>query len=75
MPIKLPWLKGVFPALVTPFMKQTEEVDEEAYRRLIRFCLPHVDGLVTSGTTGEFPYLTREEQRRLVVIGVEEAGG
>lgn len=75
MPIKVPWLKGVFPALVTPFVRKTEEVDEEAYRRLIRSCLPHVDGLVTSGTTGEFPYLTREEQRRLIVIGVEEAGG
>ena len=75
MPIKVPWLKGVFPALVTPFVRKTEDVDEEAYRRLIRSCLPNVDGLVTSGTTGEFPYLTREEQRRLVVIGVEEAGG
>ncbi len=75
MPIKVPWLKGVFPALVTPFVRKTEEVDEQAYRRLIRSCLPHVDGLVTSGTTGEFPYLTREEQRRLVEIGVEEAGG
>jgi len=75
MPIKLPWLKGVFPALVTPFVRKTEEVNEEAYRRLIRSCLPNVNGLVTSGTTGEFPYLTREEQRRLVVIGVEEAGG
>ena len=74
MPVKVPWLKGVFPALITPFVRKTEEIDEEAYRRLIRFCLPHVDGLVTSGTTGEFPYLTREEQRRLVEIGVEEAG-
>ncbi|MEE8391421.1 MAG: dihydrodipicolinate synthase family protein [Anaerolineae bacterium] len=75
MPIKLSWLKGVFPALVTPFVRKTEEVDEDAYRRLIRHVLPNVDGLVTSGTTGEFPYLTREEQRRLVEIGVEEAGG
>jgi 4-hydroxy-tetrahydrodipicolinate synthase len=75
MPIKVPWLKGVFPALVTPFDKETEAVDEEAYRRLIRHALPDVDGIVTSGTTGEFPYLTREEQRRLVEIGVEEADG
>jgi len=75
MPIKLPWLRGVFPALVTPFVEKTEDVDEEAYRCLIRSCLPNVDGLVTSGTTGEFPYLTREEKRRLVVVGVEEAKG
>jgi len=75
MPIKVPWLEGVFPALVTPFDRETEAVDEEAYRRLIRHALPDVNGIVTSGTTGEFPYLTREEQRRLVEIGVEEADG
>jgi 4-hydroxy-tetrahydrodipicolinate synthase len=79
MPIKIPWLEGVFPALVTPFQTKTEHaaslVDEEAYRRLIRHALPNVDGIVTSGTTGEFPYLTREEQRRLVEIGVEETHG
>jgi 4-hydroxy-tetrahydrodipicolinate synthase len=75
MPVKVPWTAGVFPALVTPFERSTEAVDEEAYRRLIRHVLPHVDGLVTSGTTGEFVYLTREEQRRLVEIGVEEAEG
>ncbi len=75
MPIKVPWMKGVFPALVTPFDRESEEVDERAYRRLIRHALPNVDGIVTSGTTGEFPYLARSEQRRLVEIGVEEADG
>ena len=83
MPIKVPWLKGeesspvVFPALVTPFDKEKESaaslIEEDAYRRLIQHALPNVDGIVTSGTTGEFCYLTREEQRRLVEIGVEEA--
>ncbi len=75
MPIKVSWMKGVYPALVTPFLPKTEELDEAAYRRLIRHCLPLVDGLVTSGTTGEFNYLTRAEQKRLVEIAVEEAGG
>ncbi|MHB9092970.1 MAG: 4-hydroxy-tetrahydrodipicolinate synthase, partial [Chloroflexota bacterium] len=65
---------GVYPALVTPFGKD-EAVDEEAYRRLIRRVLPHVDGLVPCGTTGEFPYLSVEEQKRLIQIAVEEAGG
>ncbi len=75
MPIKLPWIHGVFPALVTPFTPGTQDVDADAFRDLIRFVLPHVDGLVTSGTTGEFPYLTREEKCSLVDIAVEEAGG
>ncbi|MGD1996553.1 MAG: dihydrodipicolinate synthase family protein [Anaerolineae bacterium] len=68
-------LRGVFPALVTPFDRRTEEVDEEAFRGLIRRVLPYIDGVVTSGTTGEFPYLTRDEQRRLVEIAREEIGG
>ncbi len=75
MPIKVPWMKGVYPALVTPFVSRTEVVDEDAYRQLVRHCLPHVDGMVTSGTTGEFNYLTRQEQRRLVEIAVEEVAG
>jgi len=74
MPVKIPWLKGVFPALVTPFDKD-ENVDEAAFRHLIRHCLPYVDGLVPCGTTGEFPYLEGEEQKRLVDIAVEEADG
>jgi len=74
MPIKVPWLKGVFPALVTPFDRE-ENVDETAFRSLIQHCLPHVDGLVPCGTTGEFPYLEVEEQRRLVQVAVQEADG
>jgi 4-hydroxy-tetrahydrodipicolinate synthase len=64
---------GVNPALVTPFARD-QSVDEDAFRRLIRHVLPHVDGLVPCGTTGEFNYLTPEENRRLVQIAVEEAG-
>ncbi len=83
MPIKVPWMKGVYPALVTPFLSarasvsqggEPEAVDEEAFRQLIRHCLPHVNGVVTGGSTGEFNTLTRQEQRRLVEIAVEEVG-
>jgi 4-hydroxy-tetrahydrodipicolinate synthase len=66
--------KGVYPALVTPFAKD-ESLDEEAFRRLIRFVLPHVDGLFPCGTTGEFPYLSAEEQRRLIEICCQECEG
>ncbi|NIQ40392.1 MAG: 4-hydroxy-tetrahydrodipicolinate synthase [Proteobacteria bacterium] len=64
---------GINPALVTPFTKNGF-IDEEAFRRVIRYCLPDVDGLVPCGTTGEFPYLRPDENRRLVEIAVEEAG-
>jgi len=71
---KLLWLKGIFPALVTPFDKD-EKVDEDALRKLVRYVLNDVDGLVPCGTTGEFPYLSIEEQRKVIEIVVEETEG
>ncbi len=65
---------GVNPALVTPFAPD-QSVDEEAFRQLIRHVIGDVDGLVPCGTTGEFNYLTPQENRRLVRIAVEEAQG
>jgi 4-hydroxy-tetrahydrodipicolinate synthase len=66
--------RGVMPALVTPFSAD-EAVDEAALRALVQHVLPHVDGLVPCGTTGEFIYLTPDEQRRIIEIVVEEAAG
>jgi 4-hydroxy-tetrahydrodipicolinate synthase len=67
-------LKGVFPALITPF-KKDESIDEEAFRMLIQHVLPHVDGVVPCGTTGEFVYLDLEEKKRLYDIAVDELKG
>lgn len=66
--------RGVMPALVTPFTAD-EEVDEAALRALVRFVLPHVDGVVPCGTTGEFVYLTPDEQKRIIEIVVDEVAG
>jgi 4-hydroxy-tetrahydrodipicolinate synthase len=68
------WFKGIFPALVTPFVNRGE-LDQEAYRSLIRFVLPHVNGLVPAGTTGEFVYLSLEEKRQTIEIALDEAKG
>ena len=65
---------GVNPALVTPFAKD-QTVDEGAFRNLIRHVIDRVDGLVPCGTTGEFNYLTPDENKRLVQIAVEESHG
>ena len=59
------WLKGIMPALVTPFTPD-QDVDEEGMRRLIRHVLPHVNAVVPVGTTGEFVYLSEDEKRRLI---------
>jgi 4-hydroxy-tetrahydrodipicolinate synthase len=74
MGYKTEWLKGIFPALVTPFTAD-DQVDEAAYRELIRFLLPHVDGVVPSGTTGEFSYLTLEERKHIIQVCLDEVNG
>jgi 4-hydroxy-tetrahydrodipicolinate synthase len=71
---KAEWFKGIFPALVTPFTAD-DQVDEPTYRELIRFVLPHVDGVVPCGTTGEFSSMTMEEKRRAIEICIDEVNG
>jgi len=74
MGYKTDWLKGIFPALVTPFTKE-DKIDEAAYRELIRWVLPHVNGVVPVGTTGEFSYMTAEERMRAIEITIDEVAG
>jgi 4-hydroxy-tetrahydrodipicolinate synthase len=42
---------------------------------LIRHVLPHVNGVVCTGTTGEFVYLSAEEKRKAIDIGLDEVQG
>jgi len=71
---KQDWFTGIFPALVTPFTPD-DRVDEATYRELIRFLLPHVNGVVPCGTTGEFSSLTLEEKKQVIAICLDEVGG
>jgi 4-hydroxy-tetrahydrodipicolinate synthase len=68
------WLRGIMPALVTPFASD-EEIDEEGLRRLVRYVLPHVNAVVPVGTTGEFVYLSEDEKRRVIDVTIDEVGG
>jgi len=68
------WFRGIFPALVTPFVRDGG-VDEGAYRSLVRMVLPHVNGVVPVGTTGEFVYMAEEEKRRAITIALDEVAG
>ncbi len=65
------WFRGIFPALVTPFTPH-DQIDEQTYRELISFVLPHVDGMVPCGTTGEFSSMTTDEKKRAISICVDE---
>jgi 4-hydroxy-tetrahydrodipicolinate synthase len=65
---------GAFTAIVTPF--RDGEVDEAAFRALIRFNIDGgVSGLVPCGTTGESPTLSHDEHQRVIEIAVKEVAG
>jgi len=67
-------LEGCFVAIVTPFKER--EIDEEALRKLINFCLEKgIDGIVPCGTTGESPTLSFTEHKRVIKIAIEEVRG
>lgn len=64
--------KGIYTALITPFVD--DRLDEEGLRQNIRKQIEaNVDGIVLLSTTGEAPTLNKQEQKRVVQIGVEEA--
>jgi len=67
-------LRGVFPALVTPYHADGS-LDEATLRALVRRLMPQVHGFLVNGTTGDFPLLTREERRRSIAVVVEEVAG
>jgi len=68
-------IEGVMPPHITPFDKD-EEVDEAALRKLIHFWLDGgASGLVSCGSNGEAPYLTRDERRKVIQTVVDEVDG
>jgi len=69
-------LHGIGNSLYTPFSgRDGDEIDWDAYRRLVRYCvgdLGHAMLWLTSGI-GEWWSLTIEERKRLLEVAVEEA--
>jgi dihydrodipicolinate synthase/N-acetylneuraminate lyase len=69
-------LHGVIPAIPTPFTPDGRQVDEGALRRIVRRVVAGgVHGIMTTGGTGEFPHLSREERARVTEIAADEAAG
>ena len=68
-------LKGVIPAIVTPF-DEAQNLDLGGLRTLTSSLIDAgVHGIMTTGGTGEFPSLTREERRLVTETVVKAAGG
>lgn len=68
--------KGVYTAIITPFQKNGEAIDYDAYRSLVEKQVEAgIEGIVPCGTTGESPTLSHEEHRELIQKTVEFVGG
>jgi 4-hydroxy-tetrahydrodipicolinate synthase len=68
-------LKGVIPAIVTPFTEDGE-VNESGLRKLTDYVIDGgVHGIMTSGGTGEFPHLSREEKKLVTGVVADQARG
>lgn len=70
------WLRGVIPAIITPF-RQDMSLDEAALRKYVSRLLtePGVSGILCNGYTGEGGSLTAEERRRCIEICASEIAG
>jgi 4-hydroxy-tetrahydrodipicolinate synthase len=75
MPVRSLQLRGVVPAVVTPF-SSSGEIDVDALRRITGFLIARgVHAIMTVGGTGEFPLLDRAERKLVTeVVAVEAAG-
>lgn len=68
-------IKGVIPALVTPF-DENEEFDENRMRHLINWLIDQkVHGFYLTGSTGEGFLMTPEERKKVVEVVVDEVKG
>jgi 4-hydroxy-tetrahydrodipicolinate synthase len=68
-------LRGVIPAIVTPF-QDDEQLDESALYTLTNYVIENgVHAIMTTGGTGEFPLLLREEKKRVTQMVAQAAKG
>jgi 4-hydroxy-tetrahydrodipicolinate synthase len=68
-------LRGIMPALVTPFSR-SNELDEDGFLWIVKNSLASgVHGLIVSGSLGEFPNLSDLERQKVIKIAVDEVNG
>jgi 4-hydroxy-tetrahydrodipicolinate synthase len=68
-------LHGVIVPVITP-INDREEVDEAAFRKLLRWLIDAgVNGIFVGGSAGEGPLLVDAQWRRMVEIACDEVGG
>ena len=68
--------RGVYAVICTPF-GESAEVDEVALRSHVRFLVDEggVQGIIPTGSTGEFAALSEQERKRVVDVVIDEIDG
>jgi len=65
-------LRGIVPAMVTPFTPH-DELDVEGLKKLTNHLIEcGVHGIMTTGGNGEFPHLLPDERRKVLEVVVDE---
>jgi 4-hydroxy-tetrahydrodipicolinate synthase len=64
-------IKGILPALITPFTKN-DELDEKKLRKFLQFLVPQVHGIYPCGSYGSGPLMSILQRKRVAEIVVEE---
>lgn len=68
-------LDGIFVPILTPF-NEKGKIEEGALRELVDYLLrAGISGIVPCGSTGESPYLSREELRHVIKTVVDQVNG
>lgn len=69
-------LEGIFIPMVTPFKPSDESIDFSGLREVTDFLIDNgVDGVIPSGSTGEFVAMSIEEQKQVNAAVCEYAAG
>ena len=67
--------KGMFVPVVTPF-REDQSIDFDAFRKVIDFAVESgLDGMLISGSTGEYHTMSLEEQKEVIQEGCEYVAG
>lgn len=68
--------EGIFIPMVTPFRASDESVDFSGLKEVTEFLIGNgVDGIIPSGSTGEFVAMSHEEQKKVNAAVCEYAAG
>ena len=67
--------KGMYVPIITPF-REDQSIDFEAFKKVIDYVIEGgVDGLLITGSTGEYHTMTLEEQKEVIKVGCEYVAG